>query len=298
MFRSIFLGRLFGIPLYVHPTWLLVPAWVVLSHPASGAAVLAVLLLGVVTVFGCVVLHEFGHALAARHFGIPTRDITLYPIGGVARLERMSERPGEELVIAVAGPLVNLVIALLLTPFALLTFLSGPGLSLKPGTELLGLVMEFLTVVWVSNIALFLFNLIPAFPMDGGRVLRAVLSMGLGQMRATEIAAVVGLVLAVLIGAAMCWTGNLMGIVLAGFVVLAGQAELRVLREREARRRMAPLALLPEPVTVTPPVILRGDAPPPPELNATFSGMTWCQERGTWVLWRNGRPVAFWGPSE
>ncbi len=153
MFRSIRAGRLFGIPLYIHPTFLLLPAWILLSHPGAGAVTSLFLLLWVLTVFGCVVLHELGHALMARHFGIGTRDITLYPIGGVARLEGMGEKPAQELCIALAGPAVNLAIALLLAPIGLVgMFLPGEGLSfslaMSPGT----LAVKFLTLVWYSNI--------------------------------------------------------------------------------------------------------------------------------------------------
>jgi Zn-dependent protease len=300
MFRPIFLGRPLGIPLYIHPTWLLVPVWVLLSHPAAGLATSAVLLLAVVAVFACVVLHELGHAFAARHYGIPTRDITLYPIGGVARLECMSERPKEELVIALAGPAVNLVIALLLTPAVLLAFvlLPGMGLNFTPASGPVVVVLEFLTVVWGANIVLLVFNLIPCFPMDGGRVFRALLSLGMGRLRATEVAAAVGLVIAAVIGGLALRRGDWMMVVLALFVALAGQVELRALRAQQARPRPAGMGPVAEPVLVTPPVVLPGNGPPPAELTADFSGYTWHPQRGTWVLWDNGRPVAFWGPAE
>src|SRR5258707_8546492 len=104
MLRSWKLGTAFGIGIYVHWTFLLLPAWILLNNLGSGLPVAVYLVMFVTTVFGCVVLHELGHALMARRFGIATRDITLYPIGGVARLERMSEKPLEEFLIAVAGP--------------------------------------------------------------------------------------------------------------------------------------------------------------------------------------------------
>jgi Zn-dependent protease len=293
MFRSIPMGRLLGIPLYIHPTFLLLPAWVL--YVQGGSLGFALFSLAVVlAIFGCVVLHELGHALMARHYGIRTRDITLYPIGGIARLERMSERPGQEIAIALAGPAVNLAIALLLTPFALggLFVLSAAHWSLAESA--LGLAVHFLTVLWMANIGLLLFNLIPCFPMDGGRVLRALLALKLSHLRATEIAANIGLGFAVLIGAISFLTNNPMTIFLALFVALAGQAEVRALREVIARREAARAQGWYAPQPVQPTIILRTDAPPPSQLTPNFSGVTWDRERGVWVEWRNGLPVAFW----
>jgi Zn-dependent protease len=294
MFRSVRVGKLFGIPLFIHPTFLLLPAWVALTNPGVGLAALAFLMVWVLALFGCVVLHELGHALTARAFGIGTRDITLYPIGGVARLEKMGEKPAQELCIAVAGPAVNLVLALLLTPVALLGFFVAPGetLSFSPEGGAALLVLKFLTLLWLSNLGLMLFNLLPCFPMDGGRVLRALLSLGLGTLRATEIAAALGIVLAVLIGGLALFTHNLMTVVLAVFVVVAGQAELRAIRWREAQKQAQPQA-----VPLARPLILNADGPAPQELNADFSGYTWNRDHQVWVLWRQGRPVAFWRPS-
>ena len=159
--------RIAGIQLRIHVTFLLLIAWLAFGYYAQGgSAVAASRVIFVLLLFLCVVLHEFGHAFAAKAFGINTPDITLLPIGGVARLERMPEEPVQELIIAVAGPLVNVVIALGL-------FVAGGSQALlNPSTvEGGGLVAQLLTI----NIMLVLFNLLPAFPMDGGRVLRALL---------------------------------------------------------------------------------------------------------------------------
>jgi Zn-dependent protease len=295
MFRSIHAGNLFGIPLYLHPTFLLLPAWVVLTHPGASPLTALFLILWILTVFGCVVLHELGHALMARRFGIATRDITLYPIGGIARLEGMGQKPTQELAIALAGPAVNLAIALLLSPVALIGLFALPSLglnfSLSMGAGMLAI--QFLTLVWASNVGLLLFNLIPCFPMDGGRVLRALLSLGMGRLRATEIAAGVGVVLAGLIGVGGLLTLNLLSVVLAAFVAFAGQQELRAVRWTESRQ--AEPRVVPEPVPVVRPVILPSSGPAPQQLHAGFTGFTWHAGTGVWVQWQDGRPVAFWG---
>ena len=191
------IGSISGIDVYIHATFLLIVLWVVLSHWVQGSTLAGTLagLVFTLAIFGCVLLHEFGHALAAKRYNIRTRDITLLPIGGLARLERMPDQPRQELWVALAGPAVNVVIAALLFVWLSLTGAFQPidQLSVAQGS-----LLERLMLV---NVILVLFNLIPAFPMDGGRVLRALLATKMEYTRATQIAAMTGQGFAFLFGA-------------------------------------------------------------------------------------------------
>ncbi len=190
------LGRFAGIDVYVHTTFLLLIGWFGYSYwleRQNWGDVLTGILF-ILALFACVVLHEYGHALTARKYGIKTRDITLYPIGGVARLERMPDKPIEELWVALMGPAVNVVIAMGL--FAYLFLTNG----LVPITDLTIASGSFAERLMTLNIVLVLFNLIPAFPMDGGRVLRAILAMRMEYTQATQVAAGVGQGFAFLMG--------------------------------------------------------------------------------------------------
>ena len=301
MFRSFQVGRAFGIPVFVHPTFLLMPLWVLFNTRDGGPVGMLFGLVTLLAIFGCVVLHEFGHALTARAFGIGTRDVTLYPIGGVARLERMSERPVEEVLIAVAGPAVNLVLVVLLAPLVIAAaasgLLGGDMIGLTAGQGLPALAAKFAATLMLGNGVLLVFNLLPAFPMDGGRVLRALLAMGLGRLRATEIAAAVGLGVAVLIGALSFVLGNPMLVGLAVFVCFMGQMELMAVRQREAMRQVS--ALRERPAVVIDHVAPAGpvglDAPPSPPRAPGFTGCVWDAAHGVWVLWHNGKAVRVFG---
>ena len=223
------LARLLGIEVRVHATFFLILLWVALQYRGQGLAQMADGLLFVLAIFLCVVLHEYGHALAARRYGIQTRDITLLPIGGVARLERMPDKPVQELVVALAGPAVNVVIAL-----GLVFFLLFAGQWI-PTSELNIVDSHFLQRLAVLNVFLVVFNMIPAFPMDGGRVLRAVLAMRLDRLRATRIAAGLGQALALVFG----FVGLLVNpflIFIAFFVWIGASSESSHLQVSEALR--------------------------------------------------------------
>lgn len=193
---SIKLGRIAGIPVQMHLTFLLLLVWVGLSHWGRSGTSLAVII-GIVftlALFGCVLLHELGHALMARKYGIQTKDITLLPIGGLARLEKMPDDPKQELWVALAGPAVNVVIAALLF---LWLQISGGWEPLSRLSVSEGSFVERLLIV---NLFLVGFNLLPAFPMDGGRILRATLAMKMDYARATQVAASVGQMMAFVFG--------------------------------------------------------------------------------------------------
>jgi Zn-dependent protease/CBS domain-containing protein len=223
------IAEVLGIRVYIHATFWLLILFVLYSSWRQGhtAGRTALGVIFILAIFGCVVLHEFGHALTARRFGIRTRDITLLPIGGLARLERMPDDPKQELWVALAGPAVNVVIAVAL-------FL---GLTAAGGR------FEWMDFDWIGgnlltglmdvNIWLVLFNLIPAFPMDGGRVLRALLAIRMEYTRATRIAARTGQGIAFLFGLAGLF-GNPFLVFIALFVWLGAEQEAAGVQMRSA----------------------------------------------------------------
>jgi Zn-dependent protease len=217
------LGRIAGMRVELHVTFLIFLGWIAISNGLmtgnAAEALFAVVVM--VLIFTCVLLHELGHALTARRYGIRTRDIILLPIGGVARLERMPDRPLHELVVALAGPAVNVVIVSVLL-----------ALGVRPPTmgrlDQAG-IPEILLVV---NTVMVLFNLIPAFPMDGGRVLRALLAASMRYDRATRIASGVGQGIALLFGIAGLFTNHIMLVFVALFVFLAAAEERAMVETR------------------------------------------------------------------
>lgn len=226
------IARLFGSEIRIHLTFLLLLAWIAISHYQQGgpqAAIEGVAF--IVALFACVIAHEFGHALAARRYGIRTPDITLLPIGGLARLERMPERSGQEIVVALAGPAVNVVIAIVLM------LIMNARFDLDALQRLDNPALDFMVRLASVNIFLVLFNLIPAFPMDGGRVLRAVLAFWFTRRQATNIAARIGQALA-FVFLFFGLMGNPMLIFIAVFVFLAATAEAHSVGMQDVSRSL------------------------------------------------------------
>ncbi|MFO0951085.1 MAG: site-2 protease family protein [Isosphaeraceae bacterium] len=221
------IGRVAGIPIYVHWTFLILLGWVLIEQFARQQSILLALT-GVafaIALFGCVVLHELGHALMARRFGVGTTDITLLPIGGLARLQRIPEKPSQELLVALAGPAVNvfIVAVLLLAGVRYPAGLNNPRQLVEPA---------FWSNLLLVNTLLVAFNLLPAFPMDGGRVFRALLAMRMDYARATRAAASVGQVLAIGFGLLGLQTMNPVLVLIATFVWIGAEAEASQVEER------------------------------------------------------------------
>ena len=232
-------GRAAGIDVKVHWTFLLLLAFFAyLGYTGSGSIVGALVTSGViVALFVCVLLHEFGHSLVAQRMGLQVPDITLLPIGGLARLKSMPERPIDEVKIAVAGPLVNVVLAPL---FFAAAFLLGADL-LRPANILegAGSLGEILVYLGFINVALVVFNMLPAFPMDGGRVLRGLLATRLGPVRATDIASTVGQVFAVGFFFLGLTTGQYLLALIAVFIFFGASGEAQMVRQRETMRGLS-----------------------------------------------------------
>ncbi|HEU4381784.1 MAG TPA: site-2 protease family protein [Hyphomicrobiaceae bacterium] len=219
-----------GTAVRVHFTFFLLLAWIgAVSWARSGPAGAVDGIVFILLLFACVLLHEFGHIVAARRYGIRTPDVTVLPIGGVASLERMPEKPSQEIVVALAGPAVNLVIALVLV------VVLGARFDLTQVAQLEQAQSTLTGRLAAANVALLVFNLIPAFPMDGGRVLRALLATGLGYTRATRVAASIGQGLAVVL-AIIGLMGNPLLVLIAVFIFLAASGEAGYVQMRDYTR--------------------------------------------------------------
>jgi len=225
---SIKFARVAGIDLKIHFTFVIFLVWIGLSYLARGGTEMAFQgIVFILLLFACVLLHELGHALTANAFGIHTEDITLLPIGGVARLERIPTEPKQELLIAIAGPLGNVAIAVLLI------FYLGQRAAVSDFDDLNTPRVAMLSKLASVNIGLVLFNLIPAFPMDGGRILRSILAMRMNYVRATQVAATIGQGLAIVFGVIGFFTNSFL-IFIALFVFMGAQQEAAMARMRFA----------------------------------------------------------------
>ncbi len=225
---SLYLGKYSGIKVFIHWTFSLLLAWIILSNMRSGTPWVDTgwTLIFVLLIFVCVILHEFGHALTAQRYGIQTRDIILLPIGGLARLEKLPEEPRQELKVAIAGPLVNIALFFLL---AVLISFTGFDVNLLEEPKLNG------NSIWLflasANLFLALFNLLPAFPMDGGRVLRALLSTRMPRTKATEIAGGIGQVMAIAFVFFGLFTNPVL-VLIGIFIFLGAQTEVNQTKQQ------------------------------------------------------------------
>ncbi len=233
------IAKFFGIPVQIHWSFGLIFVWVLYvgfkENWDWGSIAWSVMF--VIALFVCVVMHEFGHALTARRFGVSTRDIILSPIGGVARLDRLPEKPMQEFYVAIAGPLVNVGIMAVLSPYLLfitadqrLQLFSILNKSNNVFVRDLTPIDFFLFGLIVLNGTLAVFNLLPAFPMDGGRVLRALLSLRLGRMQATRIASYIGQFLAIALLAYGIWQSSPITAFIGVFVFFTAAQEFRMVR--------------------------------------------------------------------
>ena len=222
------IGRIGGTDVKVHLTFLLFLVWwAVGGYQQAGVSGALAASLWLLAVFGCILLHEFGHIFMARRFGVRTPDVILLPIGGVARLERIPDEPKQEFLIALAGPAVTAVIAVILYAIIRSTGNDAGLGDLSPSRPFLSLLMNV-------NVYLLLFNLIPAFPMDGGRVLRALLASRMGMVRGTRVAATLGQVLAAVGGLYAITMGHPLAVLVAFFVFLGASAEAQAVETRAA----------------------------------------------------------------
>jgi stage IV sporulation protein FB len=221
------IGRLFQTQLRMHGTFVVFLIWIAADQFSSGGWSRAAWGVGFVClVFGCVVLHEFGHVLAARGFGIRTPDITLLPIGGVAHLERIPEAPGEEILVAIAGPMVSALLSLI--------FWSAYGFEPVNMQHQPESFMEVIGSLAAVNGGLLFFNLIPAFPMDGGRVLRGLLGFRIPHLEATRFAAAIGKLIALLMAGLGIAVPMPMLVLLGIFIYSSAKREAELAESRTA----------------------------------------------------------------
>jgi len=241
--RAFTVARWMGVDVHIHPTFLLVIVWAIAQWgfgPHGGPFSLLLGLLFVLMIVGSVIVHEFGHVVMARQFGVRVLDVTLWPFGGVARIEQIPAVPRSEFLISLAGPAMNLAIFVALLPPLLLVGLIGGRDTLLAGADVFDriTIVGLVTYLALTNLLIMVFNLIPAFPMDGGRVLRAALTGALDRERATSIAVVLGTVLALATVGWGIWERSILLIAVGLFVAVAAQAESRTAHVESAMRRL------------------------------------------------------------
>lgn len=243
MNRAFRVGKILGVDVNIHPTFALVFLFALIQWGIGEDGGIVPFLLGcllVVLVFLSVLAHELGHCLMARQFGVQVLDITLWPFSGVARIEQMPASPRNELLIALAGPAVNLGLLMLLLPPVLLIAVLAGGDTLFPAGGLLGALepASMLAAVAVLNLGLMVFNLLPAFPLDGGRILRAAMTPSLGRASATTIATRLGIFIAIVMIVIGLWRRDFLLPMLGVFIIFAAQAEARMVRVEDQMRRL------------------------------------------------------------
>jgi Zn-dependent protease len=280
-FHCLRIGRVFGIDIRIHWSFWAIPVLFAISMAPLGWKRAAVSVGLLFVFYGCVVLHEYGHALTARLFRVKTRDIILTPLGGIARMERIPDSPIEEIIIALAGPAVNVVLAVML--LMLLAFAGHVPLDPAALNHRAVPVLDY-CLVWmlVGNIGMVVLNMMPAFPSDGGRVFRALLQIFLSRLQATQVAVYVGAFVALGLAILGVVWGNYQLPFIAMLFAFIGQMELWMVRQQaalEGRIWGESLAL----------TVDQSAGLLPPE--ADFSGYSWDRESRAWVEWRGGIAV-------
>ncbi|MCD4657387.1 MAG: site-2 protease family protein [Planctomycetes bacterium] len=236
MFKSFVLGRLFGIPIKLHWSYYFILIYAglkLIENPDQGIVLLIVLAILSISI----IAHELAHTLVARKYKIQTYDILLTPIGGMARMTNLPTEPRQEILVASAGPALSILIGLLTLPFLFMTLNQFPDVSSISGV-IFQTFVGILSLVSLINLTLGVFNLIPAFPMDGGRILRAILNRKLGIVRATEIAASISKFLALIGFIAGIVLSQFGLIIIAVFIFITSSIELSMVRRREMMKQM------------------------------------------------------------
>jgi stage IV sporulation protein FB len=282
LFHCVNVGRIFGIEVRIHWSFWALPVGLAVASMPHGwpLAVQAVVLVLLFYLQG-VLIHEYGHAWAARLYGVRTRDIILTPIGGIARMESLPEKPLQEIVIALAGPATNFLFAIPVA-FLLISLGAVPFATARGNPPLFTSWTDYAWALTIANVAMACFNLLPAFPSDGGRVFRAFLSLFLDRVTATQVAVYAGLFVAILIGMLGVVNRAIQLPFIALLFATIGQMELWMVRRQAALRRSLRGAS-----ARWQPSYFVGLQPP----ETGFTGYSWNSECVAWVEWRDGFPV-------